>query len=136
MCKISHIFNGGAGSAAVLWAKQKEMYSERTRLIVRRQLQEFDPKLNCTRTVTDRVTKGNELTPKRAARFRGPQCAKVNLCHFEVVHVTLAVAMWISTELGAEFNKVFSGFLHNTTATCLRSVTIVKMPAQFSRGLN
>ena len=36
------------------------------------------------------------------------------------------VAMWISTELGAEFNEVFSGFSQKTTATCLRSVTIEK----------
>lgn len=59
MCKISHIFNGGVGLAAVLRTKQKEMYSERTRLIVRRQLQEFDPKLNCTRIVAGRVAKRN-----------------------------------------------------------------------------
>ena len=48
-----------------------------------------------------------------------------------------AVAMWMSSsELVSEFNKVFSGFSHNTTATCLRSVAIEEMPAQFSRGLN
>lgn len=69
MCKISHIFNGGAGPAAVLWTKQREKYSEHTRLIVRRKLQEFDPKLNCTTTVTGRVTRTNALTPKRAARL-------------------------------------------------------------------
>lgn len=47
-----------------------------------------------------------------------------------------AVAMWIATELVSEFNKVFSGFSHNTTATCLRSVAIEEMPVGFSRGLN
>ena len=51
--------------------------------------------------------------------------------------MTSAVAMWTSTELGAEFNKsFFSGFSHNTTATCLSSVSVEKMPAQFSRGMN
>ena len=48
----------------------------------------------------------------------------------------IAVAMWMSTELVSEFNKVFKGFSHHTTATCLRSVAIEEMPAQFSRGLN
>lgn len=73
MCKISHILNGGAGLAAVQRAKQKAMYSERTRLIVRAQLQEFDLKLTCTRAVSGRVTKANALTPKRAALpFLGP----------------------------------------------------------------
>lgn len=48
----------------------------------------------------------------------------------------LAVAMWISAELVSEFNEVFCGFSHNTTATCLRSVAVEETPAQFSRGLN
>ena len=76
------------------------------------------------------------LTSKRVARLRGSQCAKVNSHQFESTHVIPAVAMWMSSELVSEFNKVFSGFSHNTTATCLRSVAIEDMPVRFSRGLN